>query len=64
MTSWLMAARFRGFLVGAGVGVWRLYDLVLVGLLISVLSWRLLLTLEGWQPHADLGLVSAVILRF
>ena len=64
MTSWLLAARFRGFLVGAGVDVWRLYDLVLVGLLISVLSWRLLLTLEGWQPHADLGLVSAIILRF
>jgi hypothetical protein len=63
VASWLLVGRFGIFLVGTGVDVWRLGNLVLAGLLISVLSWRLLLTLEGWQPHADLGLVSAVFLR-
>jgi hypothetical protein len=64
VASWLLAGRFGIFLVGAGVDVWRLSNLVLADLLISVLSWRLLLALEGWEPHADLGLVSAIILRF
>jgi len=64
MTSWLLAGRFGIFLGGTGVDVWRLSNDVLAALLISVLSWCLLLTLERWQPHADLGLVSAIILRF
>lgn len=63
MASWLEAGRFGIFLVGAGVDVRGLRDLALAGLLISVLGWRLLLALEGWQPHADLGLVPAIILR-
>jgi len=64
MASWLLAGRFGIFLVGTDVDVWGLSDHVLAGLLISILGWRLLLTLEGWQPHADLGLVPAIILGF
>lgn len=48
MTSWLLASRFGIFLGGTGVDVWRLSNDVLAALLISVLSWCLLLTLERW----------------